>query len=106
LTGCRVGHTVLIPKIKLIHKANDTYGVSFNRYQFPIAVAFALTINKAQGQSLDVVSVYLPQPVFGHGQLYVALSRVTNIRGLSFGDGENKTTNVVNLDIIQRCQGS
>jgi ATP-dependent exoDNAse (exonuclease V) alpha subunit len=74
------------------------------RYQFPVAVAFALTINKAQGQSLDVVSIYLPQPVFGHGQLYVALSRVTNICGLTLGivggDGEKKPTTVVNLDVI------
>ena len=34
-----------------------------------------MTINKAQGQTLDYVGIYLPQPVFCHGQLYVALSR-------------------------------
>ncbi len=32
-----------------------------------------MTINKAQGQSLEHVGVYLPAPVFAHGQLYVAL---------------------------------
>ena len=33
--------------------------------QFPVRVAFAMTINKAQGQTLQRVGVYLPQPCFG-----------------------------------------
>ena len=34
-----------------------------------------MTINKGEGQSINNLGVYLPQPVFSHGQLYVALSR-------------------------------
>ena len=34
-----------------------------------------MTINKSQGQSMLYLGIFLPDPVFGHGQLYVALSR-------------------------------
>ena len=37
-----------------------------------------MTINKAQGQTMKYVGIFLPQPVFSHGKLYVALSRVAN----------------------------
>jgi ATP-dependent exoDNAse (exonuclease V) alpha subunit len=44
--------------------------------------SFAMTINKSQGQPLKNVGLYLPKQVFCYGQLYVALSRVTDKNGL------------------------
>ncbi|KAK8458126.1 hypothetical protein SEVIR_3G313545v4 [Setaria viridis] len=49
----------------------------FKRKQFPIRLSFAMTVNKAQVQTIPNISMYLREPVFSHGQLYIALSRAT-----------------------------
>ena len=62
-----------------------------------MCLAFAMTINKSQGQSIKVVGLDLETPVFGHGQLYVGLSRCTSaaqIKILTDSD-EPITKNVV-----------
>ena len=46
------------------------------RKQFPVRLAFAITFNKAQGQTLSHVGIYLKQGFFSHGQLYVVMSLV------------------------------
>uniref|UniRef100_A0A8I6YGD0 ATP-dependent DNA helicase n=1 Tax=Hordeum vulgare subsp. vulgare TaxID=112509 RepID=A0A8I6YGD0_HORVV len=50
-----------------------------------------MTINKAQGHTIPIFGVYLPDPIFSHGQLYVALSRATakrNIKILAIKDDD------------------
>ncbi|KAJ3502791.1 hypothetical protein NMY22_g18466 [Coprinellus aureogranulatus] len=79
LGGERDGELAFIPRIAII--PSETIGditFTFKRRQFPLQLAFALTINKSQGQTVRHVGLDLRIPVFSHGQLYVALSRVTS----------------------------
>ncbi|CAG8853847.1 15610_t:CDS:2, partial [Gigaspora margarita] len=66
---------IFIPRIRLSPSDSDL-PFQLVRRQFLIKLSFAMTINKAQGQTIPIIGLYLPKPVFAHGQLYVALSRV------------------------------
>ena len=74
VTGTHKNNRVLLPRIEFTTDESD-FPFVMKRRQFPIKLAYAMTINKAQGQSLKRVGIYLKRPVFSHGQLYVALSR-------------------------------
>ncbi|CAH0382899.1 unnamed protein product [Bemisia tabaci] len=57
-------------------------GVYVHRKQFPIAVAYGISIHKSQGLSLDSCTTDIGNRIFTCGQSYVALSRVKTLEGL------------------------
>ena len=70
--------------------------------QFPVRPAFAITSNKAQGQTISHVGIYLKQGFFSHWQLYVAMSRVGSKASLKiYSQRGVYTSNVVYEEVLQ-----
>ena len=111
LMECRIvggefcNRRVLIPRIALKPKEKE-FPFEWSRRQFPVRPAFSMTINKSQGQTLQNVGVWLNDHCFGHGQLYVAVSRVGSPRHIMIAVRkeadvqEGPTINVVYTEIL------
>ena len=92
--GAYKGNKIYIPRIPL-KPTDGTYPFELSRKQFPIRACFAITSNKAQGQTLRRVGVYLDRHFFSHGQYYVAQSRVGERSALKILCVSSETTNNV-----------
>src|SRR5436189_4821051 len=104
LTGTHAARKAFIPRISLDTSMSAGLGFILRRRQLPIRLAFGMSINKAQGQSLHQVGIYLNNPVFAHGQLYVALSRCTDCRNLRIllpPNANRRTPNIVYGGVIE-----
>jgi ATP-dependent DNA helicase PIF1 len=87
ITGNNVNIRVFIPRI-IMSPSRTNWPFVLRRRQFPIQVAFAITINKSQGQTLNNVGVYLSSPIYSmvncmllfHGSQVVQTSRFSTTR--------------------------
>ncbi|XP_022162414.1 ATP-dependent DNA helicase PIF1-like [Myzus persicae] len=86
---------IVVPAIPLTSSGEDDLPIIMRCVQFPVRLSFAMTINKSQGQTFDRVGLLLPSPVFTHGQLYEAFSRVRNTQSPGVGMYTDVTKNIV-----------
>uniref|UniRef100_A0A7E4URS8 ATP-dependent DNA helicase n=1 Tax=Panagrellus redivivus TaxID=6233 RepID=A0A7E4URS8_PANRE len=101
-TGASKGEYVILPRVTFLPNENDKSPVKLKRRQFPVRLAFAMTINKSQGQTFERVGLDLTTGIFSHGQLYVALSRCRsreNVK-IKLAPKQTKTLNMVYEEVI------
>ncbi len=103
VSGTHKESVLSLPRMNCAPGTDDFPIPDFRRGQFPIRICFAMTINKAQGQSVtDKLGIDLSNPCFAHSQLYLALSRATHQKDVytctTFG--HHKTKNVIYSEVL------
>ena len=106
------GKRIFLPRIPLCPSDDEMFPFQFKRKQFPLRLSFAMMVYKAQGQTIPNVGVYLSEPVFSHGQLYVALSALGSLPSGDKKDKKKKTKihgtymkNIVYKEILTLWKG-
>jgi hypothetical protein len=104
------GDKAIIPRI-LFDWKHRRIGLTIQRRQFPLRLAYAVTFNKSQGKTLKNVVIDIRNQPFAHGQLYVACSRVRNRQDITIlcspqnvhyaQNGEPEF--VVAVNVVERC---
>ena len=103
ITGEKSGNRVFI-RITLNTGNSSSLPFVLYRKQFPLILAFTMTINKSQGQSFDSVGIYIyiRRPLFSHGQLYVALSRSRNANKIFIENNSENKEEIINIVCINK----
>ena len=108
LTRLTDGSTFFCFRVTLEPTDARSSPVRFARHQCPLRVCFACTIQKAQGQSLQRMGAFLPNPVFSHGALCVALSRASDPNHVTMciydrhGNPTRRCRNIVYQEVLRR----
>ena len=91
---------IVLPHITFSHVLS--FGHTLICCQFPLAPTYSTTIHSSQGQTYDRIGIDLTTPVFTHGQLYTALSRVRRHEDVLIQTlpNCNTTTNITFHDIL------
>jgi ATP-dependent DNA helicase PIF1 len=90
----------IIPRINFTHELPS--GHTLLRRQFPLAPAYCSTIHSCQGLTYSKIGIDLTRPVFTHGQLYTALSRIRKREDakIRIREGELTTKNITYNEIL------
>lgn len=91
---------VYIPRIPFITNVPHLHA-PLKRQQFPVKLAYSMTVNKSQGQTFERVGLCLDREVFSHGQLYVGVSRTRSFDKLRiYHPAESQINNIVYKEIL------
>ena len=108
-TPDKISYTVKKAKWEIVNYQFDektqtvTTDVTGSFTQYPLKLAWAITIHKSQGKQFDKVIVDLGWGTFAHGQLYVALSRCKTLEGLILKSQVRPKDVIVDNRVIAFC---
>lgn len=73
--------------------------------QYPVRLAFAVTIHKSQGKTFENVMIDIGRGTFAHGQMYVALSRCTTLSGIVLKQPLRKNHIMMDWQVVKFLTG-